>query len=345
MKKDGAFHIASESGMWWMDLFSQGWFNAPECVEVFVKMKAIEEQVSRVIPSTFGKIALVVSERSQMFQAQKDGLIDASREMFRNWHLSRMGAPFEQLLLSDLKHPNLPHYQLYIMADLYYLSAEERALIEQVVKRANATVLWIYAPGFLDDQSASLENMEQLTGIRFGMENQLAELNVTLTNLNHPITQGLEGLHYGTGVNREQYLELSSMQFLPDTCVTNAFFVDDPSVQVLGIAESTGKPGLVVKDMGTWRSVYSAAPVLSWQVMRNLARWAGVHLYNEAGDMVWGNDKFLCIYSQSEGTHTVHFPSAMDITEAYENRMLGSRVQELELPMKKWQTHLLLMNE
>jgi hypothetical protein len=229
------------------------------------------------------------------------------------------------------------------MADLYYLSAEERALIERMVKRDNATVLWIYAPGFLDDQSASLENMEQLTGIRFGMENRLAELNVQLTHFDHPITHGLEGMRYGTGVDREQYLELSSMQFLPDTCVTNAFFVDDPTVQVLGLAESTGRPGLVVKEMGTWRSVYSAAPLLSWQVMRNLARWAGVHLFSESGDMVWGNDKFVCIYSQSEGIHAIRFPKATNITEAYENRELGKGLDHIDLPMQRWQTHLLLM--
>src|SRR6266700_2564489 len=91
--------------------------------------------------AAFGEIALVVSERSQVFQAPQDGLIDATREMFRNWHLSRMGAPFEQLLVSDLARPDLPRYKLFIMADLYYLSRDERELIQRVVARAGATVL------------------------------------------------------------------------------------------------------------------------------------------------------------------------------------------------------------
>src|SRR5439155_6317749 len=139
--------------------------------------------------------------------------------MFRNWHLSRMGAPFEQLLLSDLAQPDLPRYKLYIMADLYYLSRDERALIERSVARDGATVLWIYAPGFLNDDSASLDNMQQITGIRFGTENVKDELNVRVTRSDHPITAGLESTRYGTGVNREQYLEPPSMQLLPDTRV------------------------------------------------------------------------------------------------------------------------------
>src|SRR5262249_49246729 len=106
MKKDGAYHLASASGMWWMDLFSQGWFESPECVEVFRKFKRVNEMLQEARPAAFGEVALVVSERSQIFQAPQDGLIDATREMFRNWHLSRMGAPFEQLLLSDLARPD-----------------------------------------------------------------------------------------------------------------------------------------------------------------------------------------------------------------------------------------------
>jgi len=343
MKKDAAYQITSASGQWWCDLMGQGWFDTEEAAEVICKMKAIEERVLEMGRSSFGEIALVVSERSQIFQAPKDGLIDATREMFRNWHLSRMGAPFEQLLLSDLAHPTIPHYKLYIMADLFYLSAEERELIERVVKRDGSTVLWVYAPGYLDDHSASLANMQKITGIRFGMKDTKDELNVYITRFDHPFTAGLpEGMAYGTGVNREQYTHTPKIQYLPDTQVTPAFFVDDPDAEILGRAESTGQPGLAIKDMGTWRSIYSAAPAMSWLLMRNLARWAGVHLYNEQGDMLWANDRFLALYAQHDGLHTLRFPHPVTVVEAYDNRLLASSVTQLELPLKQWETRLLL---
>jgi hypothetical protein len=346
MKKDAAYQLASASAMWWCDLFNQGWYDHEECVDLIQKMKAIEAYLLETGRLNFGEIALVVSERSQMFQAQKDGLIDASREMFRNWFLSRMGAPFEQLLVSDLDLPDIPHYKLYIMADAYYLSSEEREILQRKVETDGSTALWIYAPGYLNDRMASLSNMEAITGIRFGQQDIKDELNVILTNYDHPITAGLpKDMRYGTGVRRDQYERPPRIQFLPDTRVTPAFYAKDPQAVVLGLLESVGKAGLVVKDMGSWHSIYSAAPLLSWELLRNIARWAGVHIYDELGDMVWGNDRFLAIYSQSEGIHPIFFPKAVTIEDAYEGKILGTQVRGINLSMNKWETHLLLCHD
>jgi hypothetical protein len=344
IKKDTAYQIVSAGGMWWCDLLNQGWYDADECIEPIRRMRQIEEKILAVGRQNFGEVALVVSERSQLFQAQKDGLVDATREMFRNWFLSRMGAPFEQLLLSDLEKADLPDYKLYIMADAFYLSQAEREMILRKVKGSGATVLWIYAPGFLDDHSAGLENMQAITGIHFGKRDLSDELNVRLTRMDHPITAGLaEGLRYGTGVDREQYLRAPMIQYLPDTRVSPQFYAADPDATVLGVAESSGQPGLVVKERDGWRSIYSAGPVLSWQVMRNIARWAGVHLYDEQGDMIWGNDRLLVIYSQEAGRRTIRFPEAVDIEDAYAETPLASQVRQIDLEMKQFETRLLLV--
>lgn len=345
IKKDTAYQIASAGGMWWCDLLNQGWYDADDCIEPIRKMRLIERKVQEMGRRNFGEVALVVSERAQLFQAQKDGLIDATREMFRNWFLSRMGAPFEQILLSDLGRVDLPKFKLYIMADAFYLSEVERNTIASKLKGSGAVVLWVYAPGYIDDQSVSLANMQAATGIQFGKADVRDELNVRLTQMEHPITAGLElGLRYGTGVNREQYLRAPKIQYLPDTRVSPAFYADDRGAIVLGVAESTGKPGLTVKSFEGWHSVYSAAPVLSWQVMRNIARWAGVHLYSEQGDMVWGNNSFLVVYAQEAGRRIIRFAEAVNIEDAYAGVHLASNTRHIDLEMKKFETRLLLLN-
>ena len=215
--------------------------------------------------------------------------------------------------------------------------------MDRVVKRNGATVLWIYAPGYLDDHAASLANMHALTGIRFGMADVNAELNVTLTGFDNAITKGLpQSFAYGTGTDREQYLRPPKIEYLPETAVAPAFFADDPDARVLGIAESTRQPGLVVKEMGDWRSIYSAAPLLPWPLLRNIARDAGVHIYDDAGDMLWSNNAFLAIYAQNAGTRTIRFPTPVTATDAYENRVLGTGVTALDLAMNRWETKLLL---
>jgi hypothetical protein len=344
MKKDAAFQIASGTAQWWMDLTDQGWFDAPEVVEPIRRLKSIEQRMQGKERNFFGEVAFVVSQRSMQFQSPREGLHNVTLKMFRNWHLSRMGAPFEQLLVSDLARSDLPEYKLFIMANLFYLSAAERQLIAKTLKRNHATALWIYAPGFLDDQSAALENMQALTGFRFGMVDRYGEQNVTLTDFDHSVTQGLAFSEYGSGVNREQYLQPPKIQYLPQTEIGPSFFVDDPDAHILGTAQNTGRPGLAVKTVDGWRSIYSAAPLLPWPLMRNIARFAGVHIYDGDGDMLWANNNFLAVYSQQAGKRTLRFPKPCDVTDAYADISLGRQITLLDLNMEKWETKLLFMD-
>ena len=344
LKKDAAYQLASATAQWWMDLTNNGWFDAPQAIDTVRRLASIEDHLQQMDRTSFGQVALVVSQRSMMFQAPREGLHNATLLMFRNWHLSRMGAPFEQLLIDDLARPDLPAYKLYIMANLFHVSADQRQLLDRVVKRNGATVLWVYAPGYLDDESASLENMSALTGIRMGMADVEAELNVALTDSRHPITSGLPAsFAYGTGIDREQYTRPPRIEYLPHTLVRPAFYADDPDATVLGLAQSTNRPGLVIKDMISWRSLYTAAPLLSWQLLRNIARDAGVHIYDDQGDMIWANDRFLAINAQSDGPRTIRFPAPVTVVDAYEQEELGANLQSLDLHMHRWSTKLLTL--
>jgi hypothetical protein len=149
---------------------------------------------------------------------------------------------------------------------------------------------------------------------------------------------------YGTGVGRDEYLHPPKIQYMPETAVGPAFYADDAQAVVLGLAQSTGKPGLVLKEFETWRSIYSAAPVLSWQLLRNIARYAGVHLYSEQGDMLWANRVFLAVYSQSSGLHQLRFPNPVTLEDAYRGETLGEGISAFEIEMRQWETGLFLMH-
>ena len=98
MKKDAAFQIAAGTAQWWMDLTDNGWFDVPELIEPMRRLKAIEERLQEVDRAPFAEVAFISSQRSMMFQSCSEGLHNIPFKLFRNWHLSRMGAPFEQIL-------------------------------------------------------------------------------------------------------------------------------------------------------------------------------------------------------------------------------------------------------
>jgi hypothetical protein len=279
------------------------------------------------------------------FMAPHEGLHNMTLKVFRNWHLSRLGAPFDTLLVDELARPDLPAYKLYIFANLFYLSAAQRQLVQNILQRAGSTALWVYAPGFQDESSSSLENMKALTGIRFGMAPLEAGLDVAIDDFSHPITRLLPtGFRYGTGVDIQQYLQPPKIQYLPQTLVSQQFYTDDLAVVVLGHSLATGRPGLVVKESGDFHSIYSTAPLLSWQLLQGVARYAGVHLYVENGDMLWANRSFLALYSQSAGARTLHFPGIFDIEDAYTMQFLARAASWIHLEMGLYETRLLFLH-
>ena len=97
--------------------------------------------------------------------------------------------------------------------------------------------------------------------------------------------------------------------------------------------------------MDGWRSIYSAAPLLPWLLMRNIARDAGVHIYDDAGDMLWGNNAFLAIYAQHDGTRMLRFPKPISVTDAYTDQVLGINITALDLDLAQGETKLLFLSQ
>ncbi len=108
MKKDAAYALSTGTAFWWMDLTDEGWFFAPELVEPIRRILKIENQLIGMDRNSSSEIAFVVSQKAIHFQAPHEGLHNAVQKIFRNWHISRIGAPFDTLEINELANPNLP---------------------------------------------------------------------------------------------------------------------------------------------------------------------------------------------------------------------------------------------
>ena len=121
-----------------------------------------------------------------------------------------------------------------------------------------------------------------------------------ILNFDHPITTGLpQDLFWGTN-NR----------------LGPIFHIDDPEAEILGqVVYSQGrcKPGLGVKTFANWTSIYCAAPNIPAPVLRGIARYAGVHLYNEEGDVLFATRQLLGVHTLAGGPRDFSLPEHVEI--------------------------------
>jgi hypothetical protein len=250
------------------------------------------------------------------------------------WHqrvinLNRFGAPHDLYLLNDLLEGNLPDYKLYIFLNPFHLNNRRRKALKDIICRDNKVSLWLYAAGYINadhpDAAAHTDHMTDLTGFRFGKGGSYWGPFMHITNFNHPITQGLpQDLFWG-----------STRSIAPN------FHLEDPDATVLGeVVYHLGRcrAGFGVKTFNagdpkaSWTSVYIATPNVPAPVLRGIARFAGVHLYSEDGDVLYATPDLLGIHTVAGGARTFRLPRRAEVVyDLFNGRTLAHDATQFEV--------------
>ncbi|MCK7524032.1 MAG: hypothetical protein MZV64_43595 [Ignavibacteriales bacterium] len=207
-----------------------------------------------------------------------------------------------------------------------------RGALSREIRKEGRTALWIYAPGYIKD-APGLENMEEITGFGFGAGEQPWGPLCHITDFGHPITRGLaEDLSWGT-----------------NSKLAPIFHIEDPEARVLGeVVYSQGncRPGFAVKEFRDWKSVYSAAPNLPAPVLRAVARWSGVHIYSDAGDVLYANRSLLGVHSLSGGARTFKLGRrAATVVDLFTGRTIARETDAIEVVLEPRSTALFALSE
>ncbi|KRA24933.1 hypothetical protein ASD65_11200 [Microbacterium sp. Root61] len=220
--------VTHGTGLWYMDHSSGQWYDDPAFAGVWSELKQWGDY-SMTIPRCRNSEIAVISDLDGEFRLGTEtdttakfyeGRIENSSQGMAE--LASLGTAFDRYLIEDLVDGKVPDdYRVYIFPDAIDLDADERAAVE-ALKRDGNTLVWNWAPGYVDDQELSLSSMESLTGFDIEKWSPSATLPVS--------TDFESGAYAGSGFD------------------AGAF----------GFGALTSDPALVVD--GTW-SALGAAPV------------------------------------------------------------------------------------
>jgi hypothetical protein len=245
--------------------------------------------------------------------------------------LNRFGAPHDVYLLDDLLDGALPPYKLYIFLNPFHLNNRRRDALKGILRRDQRVALWLYAAGCLNSDAATplhVEHMTDLTGFTFVQCDGPWGPLMHVTDFKHPITRGLPQDWFWGSTNP----------------IGPLFHLEDEQATVLGqMVYTLGrcKPGFGVKSFDSdnpaqaWHSVYMASPDIPAPVLRGIARFAGVHLYNEDGDVLYATRDLLSVHSVAGGARTFRLPQRAEVVyDLFNGRVLArdTAAFQVELP-------------
>jgi hypothetical protein len=303
--------LTRRAGAWWCDWArpEAGAYAEPELMAIFKRsLEWMQEELNDADRSPVAEIAVVLDEASSFHRSTLNNYdIPAWRN--RAWGVARLGAPHDAVLLSDVVAGRARDYKLYLFPNAFHVPAQDRERLKAVLQRDGKVALWQYAAGYADDDTLSVDLCEDLTGIRLRMTERQWSVNLFISHFEHALTRDLPtSTFWGT-----------------DMRLGPLFTVDDPDAITLGTAvmnQGRCEPGYAVKSFRDWTSVYSAAPNLPPGLLRNLAAFAGVHVYSHSEDVLYASRSFIVLHTVRAGEKTIHLPAKADVTDAYTGRVI-----------------------
>jgi hypothetical protein len=265
---------------WHMDLMNEGWLNDSE---LWKNIGAMNTAYSKALhrPAQWNPdVAVVIDEKSFLYLADR---WEITRLLCANFRpdVYRMGSPFRIHLLSDLLNGRceLPKVTLFI--GCFHLSEKERQKIGE--ESAGKTLVWFYGSGFLNDGSASVRNMEGVTGFQFA-EPVAEGPGVVAFEKETLLTQGLEGTKYGLEIPLRPRFALA----------------ERAGIQPLARFED-GALAAATQDKDGARQYSIGSLGCPPKLLRNILREAGVWVWLDTDDVVLAGNDFLSVTATTTG--------------------------------------------
>lgn len=331
LKRQFSNILIHQAAAWWCDWTKEwmGSYDFPDTMKLFKRMVDLgNHNLQLEHRETASEIAIVIDATGSFYRTTKNN-IDIPNWRARGWAISRMGAPVDYVLLSDILEGKAKEYKMYYMLNCFHLSGEDRAKLKGILERDGKTTLWIYAPGYADDEKIDVQNVRDLTGMDVIIRERRWSVNIMPSNFEDPIMAKLP----------------TSMFWGTDNQLGPIFAINTEGTDAVNLATSVSQQGrfecgFAIARRENYTYAYSVAPLVPAIVLRELAREAGVHIYCEEDDVFYAGHDYVCLHTVRSGNKTVKLPRRADIYNAFTGEKIAENVTEFTDRMQAGTTKL-----
>jgi hypothetical protein len=311
LRRDVMQPMVHGMGLWFYDFGyanNSGWWNNPDLLKEIRAERKIFERYGKKEYRTIADVLVVFDTRvfynlpeTQVASDLVSGSL--TNELTANMYHS--GVVFDQVYLGDLKRVDMNRYKAVIFANTLCLTDAQKHWIQDNVAKDNRHMIWIYAPGFSDGTRLSDAFVRDVTGIDVQRVHTTVSPVVSVESTKLPASRFSDkpSVLNGNG----PVLPSSRLQETKQGSPLNPLFVvTDTSAEIHGYLVEGHRPALAIKKYADYTTWFSTLPIQDIDVLRELLRTAGAHIYNDAGDLIHANEKIMLVHSKTGGERNYH---------------------------------------
>ena len=326
-RRNLAYALSHGQQLWWYSLGAQ-WFKKSERQKIVGKLHQISQKAIKLDRSSTAEVAVVIDERS-VSTMRFNPLLQQTLLTESHGAFFQTGAPFDCFELQSFLHcTDYSQFKVVVFLNLFRVDSELFAAIEKV-KADGRTLLFSFAPGFLDDSNGerifSTDSASKLAGMEL-VEKMDNPLSVWVDPERSPLMLDGEDIRYG-------------WMHIDHGVQSPVLGIADPEVVPLGYLYS-GVPGLGMKEYPEWTSVFSAAPCIPPKILKAILKKAGVHLYTESEDVIYTNSSMLAYVSSSRGEKELTVKNSILLEDAITGEEIKMENSRCKIFMKRHEVRI-----
>ncbi len=312
LRRNLAQETVRNNGVWWMDLFGQGWFDDKK---LWREMKNFAKPERDIIAHPLPyrpQMRLVMDETSMCMIAARGGAGITTQKLMALGRVAanRSGVPFGQYLLADvLAKPDAA--KLNAMLSVYALDAKQRAACAAL--REKSANIWAWLPAYIDTDKRefSTSAVEEATGFK-----------VKPVNAKPAAIPTEDGLKIGLKATSGAEYAMPLLSPIPE------------SGDIVLAKFENGLPAIVLRKSGKHPQLFCAVPEIQTELYRHMAELAGAHVYNKQGAVVYANGAYVSVVAVEDGEYEIDLGRDGAVYNALSGNKLGSS-RTIALKMRK----------
>ena len=321
---------------YWMDLCGNvdGWFGNAKIHQIIDRqVQVIRESINWQHEDVPG-VAMIIDDTAVLETNGSGNYLNEAVMWEVKEGLSRCGVPYRIYLLDDLKLPNFPKHKVFYFPNLFKVDDARLALLKEKVFRDGNVVVWGPGSGISDGSKLSTASATRLTGFQFEtLLNANIQRRTLISNFTHPITAGLPGDTILGGP-----LAFGPALYPKDGTVLGAAWTQ-VGLNYAGLAVKefgNGAAGNAAKKplgAGDWASVFSTTVPIPAHLWRNLARYAGEHVYSDTGDVLMADRTIVALHSVHPGAKRINLPGTYKVWDVITGKLVSPKATAITFTM------------
>ncbi len=340
-----------------------GYFEAEPIQEILEKRAAIERQFLNLPRQDVPSVVMLVDDRASRYTDFSAEYNDLAVIRQRIGGMNHCGVPTRTFLWDDLSRANFPAcHKLFLLPNCYRFGADVMTALKARLFRDGNVIVFGPGSGITDGETLSPDCAASLMGMDFELYDYTYPRFVFLDNWTHPLAAGVGACEsYGDTLRYGPVLvpfDRTAPACAGGNQSRKGLAADPRSFVRLGtIPLDNGKrrPGLVVKEFGKgaagngapgprgaadYAVVFTAALPLPASLLRNLARFSGTHVYDEADDVVYADSTMVAVHAVKPGPRRIALPRRCGVRDVVSGKPLGEGMSEIVFdvtqPVTRW---------